>query len=51
MAQFHTFDSVIVSAGGAGLRTALKGSLYAATAVGMVMGTAVIVTFDPAVGQ
>ena len=34
-----------------GLRTALKGSLYAATALGMVMGTAVIVTFDPAVGQ
>ncbi len=32
----------------AGLRTAIKGSLYAVTVILMIMGTAVIVTFDPA---
>jgi succinate dehydrogenase / fumarate reductase, membrane anchor subunit len=31
-----------------GKRTAIKGALYAATGVLLVMGTAVIVTFDPA---
>ena len=31
-----------------GARTAVKGFLYALTAVLMIMGTAVIVTFDPA---
>ena len=31
-----------------GLRAAIKGTLYALTAVLMIMGTAVIVTFDPA---
>jgi succinate dehydrogenase membrane anchor subunit len=30
------------------LRTALKGLLYAATVVLLIMGTAVVVTFDPA---
>jgi succinate dehydrogenase / fumarate reductase, membrane anchor subunit len=33
-----------------GTRTFVKGTLYALTAVLMIMGTAVIVTFDPAVG-
>jgi succinate dehydrogenase / fumarate reductase membrane anchor subunit len=33
-----------------GLRTALKGTLLALTTVLMIMGTAVIVTFDPSVG-
>ena len=33
-----------------GVRTALKATLYSLTAVLMIMGTAVIVTFDPAVG-
>jgi succinate dehydrogenase / fumarate reductase, membrane anchor subunit len=33
-----------------GLRTAVKGTLYAATTVLMIMGTAVIVTFDPSQG-
>lgn len=33
-----------------GLRTAIKGSLYVLTVVAMIMGTAVIVTFDPNVG-
>lgn len=32
------------------LRTTIKGILYTAAAVLMIMGTAVIVTFDPAVG-
>jgi succinate dehydrogenase / fumarate reductase membrane anchor subunit len=36
--------------GAPGLRTTLKGSLYATTVVLMIMGTAVIVTFDPSVG-
>jgi succinate dehydrogenase / fumarate reductase membrane anchor subunit len=31
-----------------GLRTAIKGVLYTSTVVLMIMGTAVIVTFDPA---
>jgi len=30
-----------------GLRTAIKGTLYTATVVLLVMGTAVLVTFDP----
>ena len=30
-----------------GIRTAIKGTLYALTTVLMIMGTAVIVTFDP----
>jgi succinate dehydrogenase / fumarate reductase, membrane anchor subunit len=33
-----------------GVRTAVKGTLYAATTVLMIMGTAVIVTFDPTQG-
>jgi len=33
-----------------GLRTAVKGALYAATAVLMIMGTAVIVTFSAETG-
>ncbi len=33
-----------------GKRTFFKGALYTATTVGMVMGTAVIVMFDPRVG-
>jgi succinate dehydrogenase / fumarate reductase membrane anchor subunit len=33
-----------------GTRTAIKGSLYALTAVLMIMGTAVIITFDAAAG-
>ena len=33
-----------------GLRTAIKGTLYTVTAVLLVMGTAVLVTFDPAAG-
>jgi succinate dehydrogenase / fumarate reductase, membrane anchor subunit len=33
-----------------GLRTALKGTLLALTTVLMILGTAVIVTFDPSVG-
>jgi succinate dehydrogenase / fumarate reductase membrane anchor subunit len=33
-----------------GLRTAVKGALYALTVVLMIMGTAVIVTFDPVLG-
>ena len=33
-----------------GVRAAVKGTLYALTAVLMIMGTAVIVTFDPNVG-
>ncbi|HEX2049872.1 MAG TPA: succinate dehydrogenase hydrophobic membrane anchor subunit [Actinomycetota bacterium] len=32
------------------LRATVKGTLYAITGVLMIMGTAVIVTFDPAVG-
>jgi len=32
----------------AGLRTAIKGSLYAVIVILMIMGTAVIVTFNPA---
>lgn len=32
------------------LRTAIKGTLYTLTAILMIMGTAVIVTFDPSVG-
>jgi succinate dehydrogenase / fumarate reductase membrane anchor subunit len=32
-----------------GLRTAIKGTLYMVTLVLMIMGTAVIVTFDPSV--
>jgi len=32
-----------------GLRTAIKGTLYTVTAVLMVMGTAVLITFDPTV--
>lgn len=34
-----------------GWRTTLKATLYALTAVLMIMGTAVIVTFDPTVGS
>jgi succinate dehydrogenase / fumarate reductase, membrane anchor subunit len=34
-----------------GLRTTIKGSLYALTLALMIMGTAVIVTFDPSVGS
>ena len=30
-----------------GLRTAIKGTLYTVTAILMVMGTAVLITFDP----
>jgi succinate dehydrogenase / fumarate reductase membrane anchor subunit len=33
-----------------GVRTAIKGTLYGLTAVLMIMGTAVVVTFDPEVG-
>jgi succinate dehydrogenase / fumarate reductase, membrane anchor subunit len=33
-----------------GLRTTIKGILYTSTVVLMIMGTAVIVTFDPASG-
>lgn len=33
-----------------GIRTVVKGSLYTATVIGMIMGTAVIVTFTPKVG-
>jgi succinate dehydrogenase / fumarate reductase, membrane anchor subunit len=33
-----------------GLRTGIKGTLYTVTAVLMVMGTAVLVTFDPSAG-
>ncbi len=33
-----------------GLRTAVKATLYTVTGVLMIMGTAVIVTFDPSVG-
>jgi succinate dehydrogenase / fumarate reductase membrane anchor subunit len=33
-----------------GVRTALKGTLYAVTIVLMIMGTAVIATFDPSLG-
>jgi succinate dehydrogenase / fumarate reductase membrane anchor subunit len=33
-----------------GVRATLKGSLYSVTAVLMVMGTAVLVTFDPSQG-
>ncbi|MGH2819608.1 MAG: succinate dehydrogenase, hydrophobic membrane anchor protein [Actinomycetota bacterium] len=33
-----------------GARTAVKGALYTVTVVLMIMGTAVIVTFDPTVG-
>jgi succinate dehydrogenase / fumarate reductase membrane anchor subunit len=33
-----------------GTRTAVKGTLYAVTTVLMIMGTAVIVTFDPTQG-
>jgi succinate dehydrogenase / fumarate reductase, membrane anchor subunit len=33
-----------------GVRTAVKGTLYAVTTVLMIMGTAVVVTFDPAQG-
>jgi succinate dehydrogenase / fumarate reductase, membrane anchor subunit len=33
-----------------GARTAVKGTLYAVTTILMIMGTAVIVTFDPAQG-
>jgi len=33
-----------------GKRTAAKGTLYAVTTILMIMGTAVIVTFDPAQG-
>lgn len=34
-----------------GVRTAIKATLYSATAIAMIMGTAVIVTFDPTVGS
>jgi succinate dehydrogenase / fumarate reductase membrane anchor subunit len=33
-----------------GVRTTLKGTLYAVTIVLMIMGTAVIATFDPSLG-
>ncbi|CAN5728901.1 hypothetical protein BH24ACT26_BH24ACT26_17570 [soil metagenome] len=33
-----------------GVRTAIKGTLYMVTVVLMIMGTAVIVTFDPSLG-
>jgi succinate dehydrogenase / fumarate reductase, membrane anchor subunit len=33
-----------------GVRTVIKGSLYGLAAVLMIMGTAVVVTFDPEVG-
>lgn len=33
-----------------GVRTAIKGALYGLAAVLMIMGTAVVVTFDPEVG-
>ena len=33
-----------------GVRTVVKASLYSAVAIGMIMGTAVIVTFSPEVG-
>jgi succinate dehydrogenase / fumarate reductase membrane anchor subunit len=33
-----------------GLRTAVKGTLYTVTAILMIMGTAVLVTFDPSQG-
>jgi succinate dehydrogenase / fumarate reductase membrane anchor subunit len=33
-----------------GLRTAIKGTLYTVTAVLMVMGTAVLITFEPSAG-
>jgi succinate dehydrogenase / fumarate reductase membrane anchor subunit len=33
-----------------GTRTAVKGLLYTSTAILMVMGTAVLITFDPGVG-
>jgi succinate dehydrogenase / fumarate reductase, membrane anchor subunit len=33
-----------------GVRTAIKGALYGLVAVLMIMGTAVVVTFDPEVG-
>lgn len=33
-----------------GVRTAIKATLYSASAIAMIMGTAVIVTFDPTVG-
>lgn len=33
-----------------GVRTALKGTLYTLAVIAMIMGTAVIVTFDPSVG-
>ncbi len=33
-----------------GWRTAIKGALYTVTLILMIMGTAVIVTFDPSVG-
>jgi succinate dehydrogenase / fumarate reductase membrane anchor subunit len=33
-----------------GLRTALKGTLYTITSILMLMGTAVVATFDPSVG-
>ena len=35
---------------GPGLRTFLKGTLYTVTAILMVMGTAVLITFDPKAG-
>jgi succinate dehydrogenase / fumarate reductase membrane anchor subunit len=34
-----------------GVRTAIKGTLYTVTVVLMIMGTAVLVTFDPASGS
>jgi succinate dehydrogenase / fumarate reductase, membrane anchor subunit len=34
-----------------GVRTAIKGTLYAVTTVLMIMGTAVIATFDPSLGS
>jgi succinate dehydrogenase / fumarate reductase membrane anchor subunit len=33
-----------------GLRTAVKGALYTVATILMIMGTAVIITFDPTVG-
>lgn len=34
-----------------GLRTAIKGALYTVATILMIMGTAVIITFDPTVGS